>query len=118
MHGLPENIDLDFFSGLAILQVCIGENELILNFESDVSILVMSELEFCSPNAVAHRSSDFREMAGFLCSLIGLKAVSATPQGRRAMQLLFDGGKSLTLHDDSENYESFVITRGKLLIVV
>ena len=40
MYGLPLDTDLRFLVGSVLTQVCIGENEVLLNFEPETSIMV------------------------------------------------------------------------------
>ena len=38
MYGLAEDADLSFFKGAFLEQVCLGANQVILNFDQGVSI--------------------------------------------------------------------------------
>ncbi len=42
MYGLRSDLDLSFLVGPTLLQVCIGENEVVLRFDGNISITIES----------------------------------------------------------------------------
>jgi hypothetical protein len=44
MYGLPDHTDLSFIKDKALLQVCIGFNEVILNFDGNISITAQTDI--------------------------------------------------------------------------
>jgi hypothetical protein len=118
MYGLSRDIDLRFFNGKALLQVCFGANELILNFDGDVSVTVMSLLGCMGSGGSIQQHEDFRQAAPAVLVLLNQTILSAEGEEAGTLVLKFDGGGTLAIYDDSKNYESYTINNGGKLIVV
>jgi hypothetical protein len=118
MYGLPKAIDLGFFLSRSIVQVCVGENDLVLHFDGSLRISVTSGVGCLAPDGEFRDFTDFREAAPSLFALLNKAVVSweATEDGR--LTLKFDGGGRLAIYDDSAQFESYVITNGSQVIVV
>jgi hypothetical protein len=111
MYGLPPNTNLDFLKGHTLIQVCFGENDLILNFSDSVSIAIFSSVAM-------NRHSAFREVAGELLVLLNkdVSNVRWTPEGTITLEL--DNGNAIQIYDDSPNFESYTISSSLGLLVV
>lgn len=108
MYGLSKERDLSFLLGSELLQVCIGRNEVILNFTADIAITVMSAFSVRNLESVR----DFDEpMAGALewVQLLHDTVVEASATDGGGLELRFASGRSVTLLDDSPQFESFWI---------
>jgi hypothetical protein len=118
MYGLQIGVDLSFFVGTALSQVCIGANELILNFDSDISVTVESRIALTSPGTATEQFDNLRASAALLVGLLELQVatVEARPEG--TLRLQFKTGHILDLYDTSETYESYQIRHGSDVIVV
>lgn len=57
-----------------------------------------------------YRVMDPKSVSSFVVGLLGKRVATATAQDRDTLELLFEGGPSLRVTDDSTDYESFVIT--------
>ena len=118
MYGLPIDIDLGFFSARTLIQVCIGAHDLILNFDGGVSVTVMSCIGVAGFKGTIRRHEDFRQAASVLVTLIDRTVASAQREGAGTLHLTFQGGGTLLIYDDTNEYESYVVTNGGQLLVV
>ena len=115
MYGVPEKDDLVGLVGKELIQICIGVNQVFLQFEKNVRINVESRIEyptfggevgnFCCENA-------------FLIGLLGSTVSEVYRADNRTLGITFSNGNSVELKDDSDQYESFQIKIGDDLIVV
>lgn len=118
MYGLPSNVDLAFFKGKALLQVCIGAHDLILNFVGDISVTVTSSIGCTTSGGSIQQYDDFRRAAPAVITLLDHSVVLADGDEAGTLTLTFDGGGGLAIYDDSEQYESYTIKNGSKMIVV
>ncbi len=118
MYGLPKDLSLEFLFGQTLLQVCIGAHDLILNFDNDVSMTVTSRIGCAGADATEHEYDDFKKAASDL--MVFLNQTIAKAEGREdgTLRLAFDTGETLTIYDDSAEYESYTIRHGEKVIVV
>jgi hypothetical protein len=121
MYGLnSKDTDLSFLLYKEVQQVCIGLYQVILNFDSDVSISVEcrvahhlgedGKVEEWSPSGSASRSS--------LPLLLGSRISDVTVVGRGTLRIVFSNRNTLLLYDESDEHESYQISYGGRLIVV
>ena len=118
MYGLPHDVNLSFFRGKKLLQLCIGVHDLILNFDGDVSVTVTSSVGFVDSSGTIQKHDDFREAACAMAALLDQTALSAHGDVAGTLTLTFDGGGMLIVYDDSKDYESYTIKNGDRMIVV
>ena len=110
MHGLPQDVGLGFLVGRQLKQVCLGEFQVQMRFDADVTIDVEGEFTLDGRlGAVA----DARILAG----LIGRTVSGVTNEGKGDLRLEF-GEFVLTLHDSNKEYESYSIQSDSGSIVV
>ncbi|MGB9377097.1 MAG: hypothetical protein WCB04_06240 [Mycobacteriales bacterium] len=118
MYGLPANFQPTIFEGRQLTSVTFAENVIHLNFDEELSVSVL--------DAVAYRNaSDNDEMVDApplastsLVSLVGQYVTAGRVESSRQLLLELEGGGWLRLTDNSEMYESFIITiDGKETIV-
>ena len=118
MFGLPKDLNLAFFEGKVLLQACFGANDLILNFDGDVSLTVLSSVSCKSSSGIIQQYDDFRQVAPLVMALLNCTVLSAEGDEAGTLTLWFDGGGTLAIHDDSNEYESYTIKNGEQMIVV
>ncbi len=119
MFGLPPDLDLGFFTGRMLLQVCIGANEAILNFDGDISITITSPIACRSgARAADQRFDNYGDAAVALVGFIEKTVVSAKGEEDGTLVLTFQDDSRITLYDDSEHYESYTIKYDTNIIVV
>ncbi len=118
MYGLSKDVDLGFMCGKILLQVCVGVNEIILNFDEDMSITVTANYSQIKKTG---EKNDFNACPDGAIMLVGLlhraiKDARGSPDG--TLQMVFDNGESIVLYDNSQKYESYVIKyKGKQIVV-
>ncbi|MBX9244987.1 hypothetical protein ICW40_09210 [Actinotalea ferrariae] len=111
MYGLPASADLTFLRGLALTQVCFGENEVILRFDEGVEITVETNMALLDGNG---GSTERLEVATELVGSVGatVEHVEWGTSGR--VVVAFAGRPSrLEIVDDNAHYESYQIYVGK-----
>jgi hypothetical protein len=118
MYGLPDDIDLSFLEGATLLQVCLGENEVILRFDPDLSITIESTFRARTPARQGALFRDPRSAAAVLVELISDVITKAHGRTDGTLRLSFSRGGVLEIYDDSKQYESYQIQHGKDLYVV
>lgn len=118
MYGLPNDLNLAFFKGKLLLQACFGAHDLILNFDGGVSITVTSSVGCVSSAGSIQHYDDFRQVAPLVLALLNQTILSAEGDQTGTLTLRFDGGGTLAIYDDSNEYESYTIKNGDLMIVV
>jgi cytoskeletal protein RodZ len=118
MYGLPANLDLSFLHGRVLLQLCVGQNEVILNFDQDVSITVTSSIAFTFADGTYRHYTDWKEAAHTASALLGHQITSAKRKDGGTLCVKFDVDWWIEVFDDSQHYESYSIQNGRQLIVV
>lgn len=118
MHGLPTNVDLSFLYGVTLLQICIGENEVILNFDQEVSIMVASNLRLTPPQGEAFEVEDAREAGASLLPLLGRSVTDVLGTSDGTLSLTWDVGHLVEILDTWKEFESYTVRHGQSLLVV
>jgi hypothetical protein len=118
MYRLGKDVDLSFLQGAQLLQVCVGKNELILNFDRGVRITILSDFIVKVP---AGNTMPYRDPARGAPSVLPLlhdwiEAARATDEG--GLHLLFRSRSEMEILDTSTQYESFWISDGDRKLVV
>src|SRR5487761_1095526 len=113
MFGLPPDIDLGFFNARELLQVCIGANEVILNFDDDLSLTIETELIHRPTAGTATAFKDAISAAPMLSRLINTKVLTALRIDPGTLSLRFSNGDTLDVSDTSSVYESYQIRHGQ-----
>ena len=108
MYGLPDNINLDFLKGKELLQVCVGFNDLILNFDENIVLSITSKCRYeCSVKSMD--IDNYTSSASLICSMLGKKIIDASSKDGKHLVVKFDNECQLIIYDDSEYYESYLI---------
>ena len=119
MYPLPKHVDLSFLVGAKLLQCCVGENELILNFDKEIRITVLSDFAVkAAGGASVVRYTRPTGGAGAVLPLLGDTVTRATATDHGGLLLAFTSGAHLELFDTSVQFESFWIQHKKTQIVV
>jgi hypothetical protein len=118
MYRFGDGSQLNSLVGQDVLQVCLGE------FETQV---VFSEARLSMEGGYVHRipaekreNRQTRSSSGpnELYRLVGKSVANAKVLSPESGELVFSNGDTLTLIDDSDQYESFVLTLPDKIIVV
>lgn len=119
MYGLPKDVNVEFLVRQTLTQVCVGLHDLVLNFHGDVSITIMSRVCFtCSRGGTAREHKELRDVVANLTSILNSTVAAAKGNCDGTLDLEFETGEALSIYDDSEKYESYVIRHGGSVIVV
>jgi hypothetical protein len=118
MYGLPADTDLSFLKDATLIQVCVGENEIILNLHPQISIMFTAVVRLLNQGGEELVSEESLQLAPALLPLLGstVADVSIVPPG--TLRLAWSSGQVLDLIDSEEHYESYTITNGDKVIVV
>lgn len=119
MYGLPKSVDLSFLVGATLIQVCVGENEVVLNFDGDISVMSASSVRYAQAgerDAVLFEEA--RPAGQVLLGLLGTAISEVANYGDGTVGLLWSSGERVELLDSWKEYESYTIRHGDLLIVV
>lgn len=118
MYRLSKDEDISFLCGVELLQVCVGKNEVILNFEHDVRVTMLSDFAVAKPGAPPTTYRDSSTGSVVLLRLLHdvVSCAAATDEG--GLLLTFGSGTQLNVFDDCDKYESFWISHGDRQIVV
>ena len=118
MYGLPKDIDLGFLVGAKLLQVCVGENEVIANFDPAVSVMIASAVRLHPADDLLRTLEDSKAIGSALLPLLGaaVRDASGTPDG--TLHLVWENGTIVDILDSWAEFESYTIRNGDDLIVV
>lgn len=118
MYGVPEDLDLSFFHGAELVQVCLSLHQVQFHFHPDVSIHVQGgwELIDAAGGRIDHGHDRPERPPYRIHWLLGRRVVGTevSPPGR--ISLRFEGGEALRIFDDSREYESFQIQPGDIVV--
>lgn len=117
MYGLSKNEDLQLMVGATLTQVCVGENEIILNFDKPVAVTILAEFAVSSYGGAAVRYEETRSGASSLFGLIGAPIERATVTDDGGLLITFSLG-TLEVFDTCKEYESIWIKLGDKQIIV
>ena len=112
-------MDLSFLRDIELLQICVGRNEVILHFEPNIRLTVLSDFGVMAPGESPMVYQDPLSGAAALFPLLNDKVDRvAVSDGGKRLALTFRSGTRLELMDTSDQYESFWIENGARKIIV
>lgn len=118
MFGLPRDLDLGFMVGCTLLQVCVGQNEVILRFDREVSITIESRFLVRDPHGGEAVVESAPRGVASLVSLLADSVIDASGNEDGTLRLSFGKGEILEVYDSSKEYESYQIQHGKDIHVI
>ena len=118
MNGIPERIDATLLVGATLFQVCVGENEVILRFDNETSVMLECEVGVAVAGMAAQKTSRAILTGSAMLALLGTKVIEITRRSPEALTVRFERDVIVTLHDSNAHYESFSIMNGGRQIVV
>lgn len=118
MNPLPIGTNLDFLIGQTLDQVCLGENEVILNFSDYTSISIMCNFLIQDEHDIRTDFEDFRPAASALAQLIAKAIQKISSQEDGTLKVWFTSGDIIEIHDTWDTYESYVIQHHDKVYVV
>lgn len=118
MYGLAQGTDLSFFEGATLIQVCIGENEVVLNFHPSISVMIASNVVVLDIDGGSQTLEDSKAIGLAATSFLGNEIAEAVVKEAGTTALRWSGGEVLEIRDTWENFESYTITYDEIRIVV
>ena len=118
MYRLSKDTDLSFLLEAEMLQVCIGSQEVILNFDRRVRVTILSDFTVTPSGAppTVYQKAAIGGVALLPLLRDTIVAAAATEQG--GLSLTFRSGTCLEVHDTSDQFESFWISDDNHQIIV
>ncbi|MDP9175114.1 MAG: hypothetical protein M3O30_14800 [Planctomycetota bacterium] len=116
---MPDNIDLDFLTGVMLMQVCIGANDIILRFQNQISVNMQTDI--AHRNATGDITALYKSLPAAAQMLVGFlhhKIEKAVVVDASTLRLIFSSGESIEIYDTSAQYESYQIRYADKVIVV
>jgi Family of unknown function (DUF6188) len=118
MYGLDTSIDLSFLKGREMIQIAIGIHQVIFAFDQETRISIESEFRLVCRGGGFEWKPGMPEAAAPSVRLLGAAIERVDGQKDGTLVLGFSTGDSLTVLDNSKEYESYTITRRGETIVV
>ena len=118
MYGLPVDTDLSFLAGATLLQVCVGENEVILNLNSSSSVMIASSVCFLQPDGTLSTLDNAPRLGQAVLPLLGQHVTSVSVVAPGTLRLMWSSGQVTEILDSWREYESYTITHGDRVLVV
>jgi hypothetical protein len=121
VHGVPENFDTSVFVGATLGRVSFGAYSVQLDFGAEETLYITVEGAYVHAGPASEGWADEVRLpvgTSRLMQLTNHEVVDAARLDRERLRLTFDHGHTLTLIDDTDQYESFQIeARGEFWIV-
>lgn len=114
MYGLDPDTDLSFIVGRELIQVAVGQYQVILRFTSEVSITIESDIQMDGGEAIA----DSRTAGAALLELIGAEVEGAAGVADGTLTITWRNARRLTIFDSWSEYESYTVSAPGVTIVV
>jgi hypothetical protein len=118
MYGLPSDFDPDIFVGRELETISFAVNVVVLAFANRLTVSVSGSLPYRAPGEKEMAVNRPPVAQTSLVSLVGRRVVTCELKSSRELILRFEGDGSLTLLDDSETYESYIVSTGDREIIV
>ena len=117
MYPLPEIEKLAEITGTDLLQICIGQNEVILRFDKDVTITILDIFVLRDTNGHETVQEAGPSAAASVAALLGQR-VAEIRRSDDILTICFGQGCQLELRGTSDRYESYWVKIGDRLMVV
>lgn len=118
MNGIPESIDGALLVGATLIQICVGQNEVILHFSNGTAVTIECQVGVgVAGDPISWESGAVKSGAAFL-PLLGADVVHMAVLSRAQMEIRFSPDARVILCDSNSHYESFSIQKGDLRITV
>lgn len=114
---MPNDFDVSYLAGQQLLQLAVGENEIILNFEN-ASLTAMTGFDVVFHDTTTTWVPGNPETARSALSLVGQTIAEVRVSSEALLIITFIRGAAIHLKDDSDQFESFTISHeGSTLVV-
>ena len=118
MYGLSKDEDLSFLIGRELQQVCVGNFQVILNFDNQTSINI--ECEFSVRGTAEHGPCEENRNINIskLFGVLGHRVVGLTNKGDGDLEIKFSDGSLIAILDADANIESYTISDPNHMIII
>jgi hypothetical protein len=118
MYGLPDDFDPSVFVGRRLESITFAENVIVLTFSESVTVSISGTVLYQEAAGVPQRRERPLTTHTSFVGAVG-RAVEATDlKSPRELILRLGGGFLIKLVDDSDEYESYIISFGDREIIV
>jgi hypothetical protein len=118
MYGLDKSVDISFLTDRVLIQLCLGKHDVILHFDSDVTISVQGAITVFNSQEWLSRDGMESKWLYSLFELLDMRVVESINCGSGEVELVFDRGRKIRLVDNDRHYESYQITAPGIVLVV
>ncbi len=119
MYGLPNNFDPQIFVGRQLETVTYAVNVIVLAFADGLTVSVSGSLPYrVAGDAGVGEVDRPPVLRTGLVVLVGRTVLAFDLKSPRELSLRFKGGGSITLLDDADTYECYLISTGDREIIV
>src|SRR5882724_2013063 len=118
MYGVPADLSLERFVGATLVQVALGEFQIQFRFQPEGEIAVAGRWEL-RDNAgllVDQAQATADREAYRVHQLLGREVTGAWVDAPKSIALQFNSGHRLEVFDSSQEYESFTIQPGDIIV--
>lgn len=119
MNRIPRNTDLSFLHGLEVIQVCLGQHEIILRLHPEGAIRVEGAwlLKDGTGCVIDRKTEQSIRESSKLHKLLGRTITNCSVRDETHLDVYF-GTWVLELEDDSNQYETFAIEHSAMKLYV
>jgi hypothetical protein len=115
VHGKPEGFEPSSLVGRPLVQVCLGEHQMIVRFE-DADLSIEGSVDLVVGGIVTRIEAGPAGAA--LAPLLGASIGGCAMSEEGTLTLGMSGGEALVIADDSDRYESYqLVVDGRTYIV-
>jgi hypothetical protein len=119
MYGLPADFNANFLIGRTLHGILVQSNLIHLQLSEQCTISSEGWKDDGGLSVDEGELLNIPDAAPHLYDLLDKKVVSASGQTDGTLSLIFEGGKTIHVHDASECYESYQIhLDGKMIVLV
>ena len=111
MYNFDPNLNLSHLVGKSLIQIGIGENEIVFSFENDQTIVVSGKWELMQDQTLIDQSCEDLERKSYVIhGLLGKEIISYKIISNTQLNIELNDSYQLTIYDDSTEYESCFIS--------
>lgn len=118
MYGLPSDFDPQIFVGRELETITYGVNVIVLVFDDRLTVSISGSLSYSVADGADIAVDRVPVSHTSLVRLAGRRVEKFDLRSPQELVLRFEGGGHVTLLDDSELYECYLINNGDDEIVV
>jgi hypothetical protein len=118
MYGLSADIKLGFLCGRELVQIAVGQFQLILKFDADISISVEGDFDHMRNGKSQLEAESLPEAAASLLRLLGANITHVENRGIGDIYMHFSTGEVVSVSDSNSDTESYEILGPGVHIIV